>query len=131
MGRRFKFKKLLPASELSETEKLEETRQWAWDNAKEAYEERDLLIAALARAHPSHRMETGRDRVAICIHSPVGQLAWNFPQHSPGIPQVTGPTLREALADIEMKPNDWDGAKTAQRTERLRRLAHGMRQETP
>lgn len=119
-------------------EKLAEERQNAWDNAAEVYEERDLLVAALARVYPSHLMQStrmdakGERQTVICIHSPAGQLPWTLPRRTldknaaDDAVQASGGTLHMALADLEITPNDWDGAKTKDRLDRLRRLAHGL-----
>lgn len=88
----------------------------------EAFEERDLLVAALSQSYPSHRMthhdvnkpvQTQSWRTVICVHTPVGQLAWTIPD--------------ERMADfahLEDSANDWDGATKAERLARLRKLIH-------
>lgn len=101
----------------------DERKGWAWEHAAEVYRERDLLVAALARCYPSHVMAAGKDRAAICIHTPAGQLAWMFPMRSEGTVQANSGTLHDCLSDLPTTPNDWDKAKAADRYARLEKLA--------
>ena len=99
-------------------DRAELERQHAFDNQARIYEERDLLIGALARCYPSHRMRNSRNgKETLCIHTPAGQLAWTL--------HTASDRLKAAIGDIGASDNDWDKAKTAERLDRLERLARG------
>lgn len=96
--------------------RAEQERQYAFDNQAKVYEERDLLIGALARVYPSHLMQNSRNgKPVLCIHTPSGQLAWTL--------HTASDRLRSAIADLPVTHNDWDRAKTADRLDRLEQLA--------
>ncbi len=97
-------------------ERAEKERQDAFDNQARVYEERDLLIGALARCFPSHLMRNSRNgKAVLCVHTPAGQLAWTI--HS------ASDRLRAAIADLPVVENHWDRAKTDDRLNRLEVLA--------
>jgi len=95
----------------------DEQKQWAWDHASEVYRERDLLVGALARLYPSHRMAHTKagGKPTICIHTPAGQCAW-----------ALSDALADLLDDIPLTDNDWDRAKVADRHARLEKLSRGV-----
>lgn len=80
-----------------------------------AYEERDALVALLARCYRSHTApaidpERGWDWT-VCIHTPAGQMAWHFPNWE--LPMFVG------------LPNtyvDWDGHTGKIKYQRLHKL---------
>lgn len=91
-------------------------QEWAWEHAAEVYRERDLLVRALSLQYPSHlmhhvRQHSGNKKLVVCIHSPAGQMAWTIP-----------PDMEEHFSHLELRANDWDGHKTADRLARLATL---------
>jgi hypothetical protein len=109
------------------------TASMAWEHAAEIYAERDLLVCVLARlaeqtdtaGYSAHVMETRPGRVAICVHTPAGQLAWTFPRRAKDrdAVQAHSGVFAECLADLPTTAGDWDGAKTVDRIARLKTLA--------
>ena len=90
--------------------------EWAWAHAAEVYRERDLLVCALSKVYPSHLMRHHSSRnqhAVVCIHTPVGQLAWTFPDTE---------WAKAHFGHLEWRENDWDGCKTKERFERLEKL---------
>lgn len=113
----------------AQVEAAEMRKEWAWEHAAEVYHERDLLVRALSLLYPSHLMyrkghqpAAGNPRkVVVCIHAPTGQMAWTIPE-----------TMRKSYDHLEITENDWDGHKTAIRTERLTELSgQGHKKEKP
>src|SRR5688572_4899543 len=99
--------------------RADEQKTWAWEHAAEAYAERDILAAILARVWPAHLMphtkakaDDGSKRVTLCVHTPAGQLAF-----------VATDAMLELLPDLETVPNHWDGAKRTTKHARMRQLA--------
>ena len=108
-----------------------ETRNtWAQEHMAEVYRERDLLFCVLARlasAVPSiegaqpldgwdaHLMKHTHApyHPTVCIHTPAGQLT---------LP-LRAEELQALLADLPMRPNDWDRCKSKERYARLKQLA--------
>lgn len=91
--------------------------EWAWANAAEIYRERDLLVRALSKCHPSHLMRhvrSGNPKPVVCIHTPAGKLAWTLPEGDD--------YAKSHYRHLEWTDNDWDGCKTAERFERLEAL---------
>lgn len=91
---------------------------WAWEHTASAYLERDLLVCALARCYPSHRMihtQLGRSknpRNVVCIHTPVGQL--NF---------VLNDDMEAMLSDLPLsEDNHYDGIKRPEKRARMEQL---------
>jgi hypothetical protein len=89
--------------------------------------ERDLLVAVLSRIFPSHLAQPEGHRMdqlmseIICIHSPVGQLAW-------GMPADHASWFAHLKHDRKCR---WDRHNMGDRMARLRRLltidAQGLR----
>jgi hypothetical protein len=80
--------------------------------------ERDLLVAVMSRIWPSHlaqpeghRMDSLMSEI-ICIHSPVGQLAW-------GMPPDHAPWFAHLKHDRTCR---WDRHNMGDRMARLRKL---------
>jgi hypothetical protein len=77
--------------------------------------ERDLLVAVLSRIWPSHITSAARMKLhfseVVCIHSPVGQLAWGLP-----------PERTHLFDHLERSHCDWDGHGPSERAARLRQL---------
>lgn len=97
----------------------DEQKQWAYDNQAKVYEERDLLVRALSKVYPAHLMRhrgtSGNRKPVVCIEHPaVGQICWTL---LGGDEQATA-----MFRHLEWQDNDWDGHKTADRYDRLRRL---------
>lgn len=108
---RARLEKLKQANADAETRK-----QWAFDHQAEIYQERDLLVAVLARQWPSHIMQhehsPASHRAVVCIHSPFGQLTWSVPNDA----------LQELYRGLcEWGDNDYrrDPCKTADKRKRL------------
>lgn len=106
-------------SERVARQRAEQRQQWAWDNWREVERERDLLMLILTHVFPSHLMphthsptSKGR-RLVMCIHSPVGHLTWTVPAE---YQEMVSPR-------ITLSANDWDGARTSDKYERLIQLA--------
>lgn len=105
---------LKAAAERSETEK-----QWAFDNQREVYHERDLLVRALSKVYPSHLMrhrgKSGNRKPVVCINHPeVGQMCWTL---------IGGDDQATAMfGHLQWAENNWDGHKTADRYDRLSKL---------
>ncbi len=87
---------------------------------EKAFRERDALVVALSKIWPSHLMRSpGRDpsfavdyQWIVCIHSPMGPLAWRINDSQLG-------TYGHCERILE---NHWDGINTAQKYERLASL---------
>ena len=105
-----------------------ETRNsWAQEHMAEVYRERDLLFCVLARMARELALDPQRPRwdahlmphthapyhPTVCIHTPAGQLT---------LP-LRAEELQDLLADLPMRPNDWDRCKSKERYARLAQLA--------
>lgn len=89
---------------------------WAYEHQAAIYRERDLLVGALARVYDSHLMyhthHKKEPKLVVCIHTPAGQLMWTALD-----------TLKPLVADLEVRPNDWDRSRVVDRQDRLLKLA--------
>ncbi len=115
------------AKKIVETLKAEKAdadmrKEWAWEHAAEAYKERDLLVCALARCYPSHRMvhsqkaNTANPRQVVCIHTPVGQLNFMLTEE-----------MEQRLSDLAFEDNHYDGIRRPEKRARMAML--GDRQQ--
>lgn len=101
----------------SAAQEAEKEKQWAWEHTYEIYDERDLLVAVLARLFPSHLMwHTHHGKTSVCIHSPAGQLAWTVPEKHASL-----------YAGLERRQNDWDHSTNKTKRERLESLCNPKR----
>ncbi len=100
-------------------EEAETRQQWAFDHQAEVYRERDLLVRALSKAHPSHLMrhkgKSGHHKPVVCIvHPEAGQMCWTL---------IGGDAqAKELFGHLDWTDNDWDGHKTADRYARLAKV---------
>lgn len=86
-----------------------------------AYAERNKLVAALSHHYPSHlalhnEADASWDadwRTIVCIHAPVGQLAWHVHDSE-----------RPLFEHLVFEANDWDGHTTDEKCARLAKLKH-------
>ncbi len=82
-----------------------------------AYEERNNLIAFLARLYPSYiALDKSSELVwqnVVFVDSPAGQLSWHI--HSSELHKFKGLTIRS---------NTWDGHTTEEKYRRLAMLPH-------
>ena len=82
-----------------------------------AYAERNRLVAALSKAHPSHLARHEGDdweidwRWLVCIHLPTGQATWHI--HDSEL---------ELMTHLAAQPGHWDGHSTEEKYERLARV---------
>lgn len=90
--------------------------------AKRAFEERDELLIALSKIWPAHLMPTKAAALiagtnedwlwSLCLHSPVGQLAWSLNND-----------LAARFSHLDRhEHNEWDGHTAEERSNRLARL---------
>jgi len=81
-----------------------------------AYQERDRLVWVLSKLWPAHLARHPDSdpawendwRWIVCIHSPVGQLAWHIHDSE-----------RDWFEHLEVQENDWDGHTTKEKYDRL------------
>jgi len=83
------------------------------------YQQRDILVAVFARLWPSH-LAPAQDseegwRYVVCVHSPKGQMAWHVADDELAF-----------FRGLDIKPSDWDGHTSAQKTDRLIKLIASM-----
>ena len=103
----------------SATHRMEAAR----NTSQRIISERNRLVSVLAALYPSHLCDISTEAnpdakftAIVCIHTPVGQIAWKLPETEIGL-----------FKGLPRKPNDWDGHTTEQKHERITALAEYLR----
>jgi hypothetical protein len=92
---------------------------------RKAYEERNMLVAMLARQHPSGRMRTSipgwSDDAHWCVYVdlPTGQVSWHFHDHE-----------LHLIESLPLYEGKWDGHTTEEKYKRLEIFLMGIAQST-